>query len=293
MSVTSRFNKFLSNVTLTDAQLSSGIYCRESVVSTLNNHYWGTTSKSSNSQSVGSWGKFTRVRPPRDVDVVFKLPQSVYQRFEGRSGNKQSQLLQEVKGVLARSYSNTDIKGDGPVVLVPFSAFKVEVIPSFVLTNGQFYVCMTDNGGSYKTADYDAEISSIANSEKATTGNTRNLVRMMKCWQRECSVSIKSFWIEITAVNFLSGWAHKDKSKEYYDWMVRDYLEYLVGQKGCYVYAPGTYEMMNLGSLWESKATSALARAKKACDYGAANKDQDAGDEWQKIFGTDMPRNAP
>src|SRR4051812_10391936 len=80
--------------------------------------------------SVGSWGKFTRIRPPRDVDVVFKLPSSVFERFEQRSGNKQSQLLQEVKGHLQRSFTTTSIKGDGPVVLVPFTAFNVEVIPA-------------------------------------------------------------------------------------------------------------------------------------------------------------------
>jgi hypothetical protein len=48
---------------------------------------------------------------------------------------------------LQRTYSSTNIRGDGPIVLVPFSAFSVEVIPAFRLTNGQYYVCMTDNGG--------------------------------------------------------------------------------------------------------------------------------------------------
>ena len=30
----------------------------------------------------GSWGKLTRVRPVRDIDVLFVLPYSVYQRFQ-------------------------------------------------------------------------------------------------------------------------------------------------------------------------------------------------------------------
>jgi hypothetical protein len=224
--------------------------------------------------------------------VLFRLPNEVYQRFQQRTGNKQSQILQEVKGHLQKTFSLTKIRGDGPVVLVPFSAFNVEVIPAFRLVTDQYYVCMTDNGGHYKTADYDAEIKHVAASEALTKQNTRALIRMMKCWQGYCDIEIKSFWIELTAVSFLQQWEHADKSMTYYDWMVRDYLKYLVRQKNTYIYAPGTYESMFLGERWGSKANSALARAEKACDYEAATPPQsyNAGDEWQKIFGTDMPR---
>jgi hypothetical protein len=113
---------------------------------------------------------------------------------------------------------------------------------------------------------------------------------MMKCWQGYWNVEIKSFWIEITAVNFLQQWAYYDKSMTYYDWMVRDYLDYLIRQKNTHIFAPGTYELMYLGEKWESKASSALARAKKACEYEGKSQPYNAGDEWQKIFGTDMPR---
>lgn len=292
MSVSSRFSQFLDNIQLTDNQLSSGVTCRESVVGCLNAAYYGTSSFSANSLSVGSWGKFTRIRPPRDVDVLFRLPDTTYNRFQQRAGNKQSQLLQEVRGHLQLSFSSTKIRGDGPIVLVPFSAFSVEVIPAFRLTNDRYYVCMTDKGGYYKTADYDAEIKHIADSDTATKKNTRALIRMMKYWQGYWSVEIKSFWIELTAVSFLQQWQYADKSMTYYDWMVRDYLAYLVRQKNTYVFAPGTYETMYLGDEWESKAISALERAKKAVEFEnlATPQPYNAGDEWQKIFGTDMPR---
>ena len=292
MSVSSRFSEFLDKIRLTDNQISSGVTCRESVVRCLNVAYYGTSSVSANSLAVGSWGKFTRIRPPRDVDVLFRLPDAVYHRFQLRAGNKQSQLLQEVRSHLQQSFSSTNIRGDGPIVLVPFSAFSVEVIPAFKLTDGKYYVCMTDNGGRYKTADYDSEIKHIADSDTATKKNTRSLIRMMKCWQGYCGVDIKSFWIELTAVSFLQQWEHADKSMTYYDWMVRDYLDYLIRQKNTHIFAPGTYEMMYLGNKWESKANSAWERAKKACEFEnlAPPQPYNAGDEWQKIFGTDMPR---
>lgn len=290
MSVKARFSQFLDNIRLTDTQITSGVSCKESVIRCLNAAYYGISSASANSLSVGSWGKFTRIRPPRDVDVLFRLPDEVYHRFQQRTGNKQSQILQEVKRHLERTYPSTNIRGDGPIVLVPFSAFNVEVIPAFRLTSGQHYVCMTDNGGRYKTADYDAEIKHIADSDTETDKKARELIRMMKCWQGYCDVNIKSFWIELTAVSFLSQWGYAAESMYYYDWMVRDYLEFLVSKKNAYIYAPGTYEAMYLGERWESKASSALTRAKKACEYEAKDQAYNAGDEWQKIFGTDMPR---
>lgn len=291
MSVSSRFDAFLSNISLTDAQKTAGAERRGSVIRALNSQYWGTSSETSNSKYVGSWGKYTRIRPPRDVDVLFQLPPSVYEKYQNRSGNKQSQLLQEVKGVLAAKFPNTDVRGDGPVVKVPFTSYNVEVVPAFLLTTEQYWVCMTNGGGQYKKADYDAEIKVVKDSNDLTKGNTRNLVRMMKCWQGYCNVPLKSFWIELIAVEFLAGWEHRDKSSTYYDWMVRDFLKHLEGKAYGNLYAPGTYEQMYLGNAWLTKATTARQRAEKACN-NETNDPITAGEEWQKIFGADIPKYA-
>lgn len=289
MSVSKRFSAFLENITLTQAQLDAGKERRESVVRILNNHYWGSNNKTANSKFVGSWGKYTRIRPPRDVDVLFKLPNSVYDRFENRTGNRQSQLLQEVKGVLSTSFPKTAIKGDGPVVKVPFSSYDVELIPAFLLQSGRYWICMTESGGYYKTADYDAESETIQESNQSSNDKTRHLIRMMKCWQGYCNVPIKSFWIELLVVDFLKTWEYINKSKEYYDWMVRDFLRYLVGKSHGTVYAPGTYEAMSLGDVWLSKARTARQRSENACENESAAPNT-AGEEWQKIFGTDIPK---
>ncbi len=288
--VSKRFTAFLENITLTPKQLASGKDSRERVVRVLNGRYWESQSKTQHSKFIGSWGKYTRVRPPRDVDVLFKLPHSVYHRFERRTGNRQSQLLQEVKRVLAATFTTTSIKGDGPVVNVPFTSYNVELIPVFSLSSGQYWICMTDRGGYYKSADYDAESKLVQASNDDTKNNTRQLIRMIKRWQAYCSVPIKSFWIELVAIDFLNGWAHSDKSSVYYDWMVRDFLKHLEGKADSTVYAPGTYEAMDLGDAWLSKARMARRRAEKACD-NEAKYPIAAGEEWQKIFGTDIPKS--
>jgi hypothetical protein len=290
MSVSARFTSFLSNLKLTDDQKAKGGERREAVVRAMNSQYWGVSNGTANSLYVGSWAKQTRIRPPRDVDVLFNLPNAVYERFQGRTGNRQSQLLQEVKLILLKSFPNTAIRGDGPVVVVPFSAYNVELVPAFPLTGGGHWVCMTDNGGHYKKADYAAEVNAISASNANSANNTRDLVRMMKRWQAECSVPLKSFHIELLVIDFINQWGYRGKGAVYYDWMVRDFLHYIIGRAEGYVFAPGTMEVMALGSSWKSRAETAYARALKACGYEAASDWGNAGDEWQKIFGIDIPK---
>lgn len=288
MSVSARFQQFVNNIRPTKDQVSAGNSRRESVVACLNRSYYSSGSSTNNSFFVGSWAKYTRVRPPRDVDVLYELPYQVYERFNQRTGNIQSQILQEVRSVLLNTFPSTAIRGDGPVVVVPFTSYNVELIPTFKLKSGEYWICMTNSGGHYKTADYLAEAAAMKASQDRT-GMTRDLVRMMKRWQAYCSVPIKSFHIELVAIDFLENWDNRGKGYLYYDFMVRDFLHYLYNRANGYVSAPGTGEVMALGSAWQSKTSTAYYRAEKACSL--ENEDSAAaGDEWQKVFGTDIPK---
>ncbi|MFR0821097.1 MAG: SMODS domain-containing nucleotidyltransferase, partial [Lactococcus lactis] len=60
---------------------------------------------------VGSVGRGTAVSKTSDFDCIFKLPQDVFVRFDNRSNNGQSELLQEVREVVKSRYGLTDIKG--------------------------------------------------------------------------------------------------------------------------------------------------------------------------------------
>ncbi len=287
--VFTRFQRLLRNLALTDLQQADGRTKHTDVRRVLNQHYWNQSNGSANSMLVGSWGKSTEVRPPRDIDVLVSLPKAVYDRFEQVpwNRNRQSELLQEVKRVLAAAYSTTNMRGDGQVVVVGFISYAVEVVPAFELQGGRYWICDTNNGGSYKTIDPGAEKVVLSSSDDRTNGNTRALIRMMKGWQASCSVrEMKSFWIELLAIEFLNAWQHARETASYHDWMVRDFLAYLIRQANSYISVPGTNESIHLGDAWKSKAESAYARATKAC---AATREYEAGVEWQKIFGDQMP----
>ena len=289
--VIKRFMTFADNLALTDVQVADGITKFKGVVKTLNQAYWNSDSETDHAFYIGSWAKDTRIRPPRDVDLYFILPNEVYWRFDKYSGNKQSSLLQEVKAKLLASYPLSDIKGDGPVVLAGFWTFNVEIVPAFPLEEERAYIVpSTKDGGKYLTTKPLHEVDWITWADQRNNSNVRRLVRMLKCWQAYCSVPIKSFHLELLAIEFLDQWAYKDRSFFYYDWMCRDFFAWMITKANSFVVAPGTFEVMYLGEHWKSKAESAHGRAVKACDHEYFSKEGDAGNEWQKIFGLDIPK---
>jgi hypothetical protein len=73
--VRGRFKAFINNLAITPGQLDDGTKKQAGVRACLNRHYYGISSETANSQLIGSWGKATRVRPSRDVDILFLLPE--------------------------------------------------------------------------------------------------------------------------------------------------------------------------------------------------------------------------
>lgn len=287
MSTAGRFEKFLANTTTTSADHEDATRKVNTVAKKLHEKYYFFRSyNGSTVKVIGSYGKGTQRRPPRDVDILFILPEGVYRRFDQYSGNGQSALLQECKSVLLKRYPTTDVRGDGQVVVVPFSdGHSVEVLPGWKRPDGKYTVPNTHDGGSWQVVDHDAEIAYVENSDIRSKGNTRNLIGMMKAWQDNCNVPIKSLALELRAVNFLETWEHYDKDAHYYDWMVRDFFAELIGKRNGTCIIPGTEDKYHYGNAWLSRAESAHGRAVKACELESKKSERAATVEWQKIFG--------
>ena len=283
-----RFLNLLANLQITADQAQDGQAKHQGVVASLNAAYYGTAGDGvSNRLLIGSWGKQTRVRPPRDVDLHFLLPPEVFTRFEQRSGNKQSQLLQELREFLRATYPQTNIRGDGQVVIVPFNTYQIEVAPAFRLTSGAQFICDTNNGGTWRTVDPDSEIASLVAADAVVNGNVRKLGRIFKQWQRACDVPLKSFQIERLLIDYLQVVYHGKMGEFWFDWLIRDCLAYFISRANTGFLMPGSAnEWVQLGDAWKSKAETAHARAVTACDYERDNYGILAGIEWQKLFGT-------
>ncbi len=285
--VTERFRRFHAALQPTSAEVDDAVAKQLGVRQSLQRAYWGPTSDNPPGFMVGSWGKRTMVRPSNDVDVFMPLPAEVYSRIEGYSGNRQSALLQEVKNNLASTYWQTNMRGDGQVVVVNFNTIKIEVVPVFRLNNtGAWLMPDTNNGGRWRTVYPDAEGASLDEADIVSNRNCRPLIQIVKAWKYHCNVPIKSFHLERIVSDFMRSYAFKDQSYFYYDWFVRDFLYFLCGKRNTLIYAPASNEMVGIGDAWYSRAITAYERAVEACEYEWRDYIVSAGQEWQKLFGT-------
>ena len=113
------FSSFCSNLQVQDGGTISTRY--KNITRRLNTDFWNTTSDTSHSLYVGSYGRNTAIKGFGDLDMIFQLPLSLYQQYNEYSGNGQSALLQAVKKSIEKTYPTTSIRADGQVILVPFN----------------------------------------------------------------------------------------------------------------------------------------------------------------------------
>lgn len=290
--VRQRFARFHESLRLSRDQVNDGLGKQLGVRKSLHRGYYGVSTEAPAGFIVGSWGKGTAVSPPSDVDIFFELPVEVFHRIEAYQGNKQSALLQEVRNHLLATYPQSNMRGDGQVVLVGFNSVTVEVVPAFRYDNlGRFYMPDTNDGGRWKLVDPQAEIAYIEAADRNANGNVRPLVQMLKAWKRECNVPLKSHHIELLVAEFMTAYGFRFYDFYWYDWFMRDFLAWLCTKSSANLTIPGTFELVNLGSEWLSRAETARDHALKACAYEYTDNTVLAGEEWQKIFGTRIPIN--
>lgn len=316
MSTSSRFSEFCENIKLTSAQYADAKTKYDNVCKTLHNYYYPSTFYNGSTKFlIGSYGKETAIRPPGDVDVIFKIPFHTYKRFsDNKTGPKG--LLEEVKSILKNTFTTTDkIRANGMVVEVAFSTFDIEVLPAFEWTiedyRGQYQIPEMSSAsfaiskllypqygleptssalwGSWKRIDPKKEIEDLNTSNYIYAGNTKQLIKMMKMWLVNCNVPIKPVVIERIAIEFMSTFEYNTSRSIFYDYMIRDFLLFLKNKKNTTIFMPGINEDIKIGEDWFSKAETAYSRAVKACEYESMIKEFDAANEWKKIFGNDYP----
>lgn len=235
---------------------------------------------------VGSYGKGTAAKPRTDVDMIFVLPDAQFSRFNALASQKQSALLQEVKEDLLDRFPTTDIRGDGPVVKVPFGTYEFEVCPVFRLQDGSFLNAHTRNGGRWGHTNPAAEMNWLKAVDESSLQKATQLVKMLKAWKCECNVDVRSICLETLAIFFIQQWEYRSQpTLLWHDWMVRDFFNfaYRYSSNGS-VRPAGIDEWIPSGD-WQSKCLSAYVHAAKACQHEYADEGVLATNEWRKVFG--------
>ena len=206
MSIQDHFDQFYENIKPTNNQLGDAQTKYTEVCEALLKHYYPNSQIGSSGHlcfPIGSYGKGTHIRPVRDVDILFTMQFSIFDKYSKKQ-NGQSQLLQDVRGVLTKRYPKTPISVDSKVVVLKFSTHKVEVLPACDDQAGRFIIPSTEKGGYWTIVDPINEIRDIQNSE-SRTGKTIMLIRMIKKWPENCNVDLNSYDIEREVWEFFKG----------------------------------------------------------------------------------------
>lgn len=291
MGVGDWFQTFCGKIRIGTEKRSSIGYRTGRIVGQLNADLRGLDSKTSYRFYVGSYGRSTAIPSVSDVDLLYELPYELYARFNGHSGNGQSALLAHVRASIVKTYSVTEIGGDGQVIVLRFDdGVRFEVLPAFSNTDGGYTFADTNNGGSWRACKPKQEMDAFSTRNSVCNGNLVELARMARAWRDQNNVSMSGMLIDTLAYQFIDGWQYKDKSYVYYDWMTRDFFAFLAGQSTTQTYwsAPGSGSRV-YGSGFQYKARQAELRTKEAIDSQQNNYDYTAKQTYRGIYGTDFP----
>lgn len=241
---------------------------------------------------VGSYGRNTANGWVSDIDMLFEMPWSIYNKYNEYLGNGQSALLQSIKNSIAKTYSTTSLRGDGQIIQVAFSdKSQFEVLPAFKNTDGSYTFADSNSGGSWKKTNPVPEIEAVSSGDNLTNNNLRRLCRMARAWKFFCSVPINGLLIDTLAYRFLTNWSNKDQSYLYYDWMSRDFFAYLKNQETSKSiwYAIGSSQVIYNPDNFRYKATIAFNKSLEAIKLDSESKEWSCKQKWREIYGHRFP----
>lgn len=215
-----------------------------------------------------------------------------YEQYNKYQGNGQSALLQEDKTSIEKTYKSYK-RADGQVVKVDFTdGVSFEIVPGFINKDGKSYTYPdTNSGGSWKKTNPRAEIDEFNSKNNEWNKNFKRLCRMARSWKHYWDVPIGGLLIDTLAYNFLKSWKHRNESYLYYDWMSRDFFEFLKNQspEQNYWLAPGSGDFVFRKGKFEYKALQCYNISLEAIQKQKDGYESTAKKKWREIYGTKFP----
>jgi hypothetical protein len=114
---------------------------------------------------------------------------------------------------------------------------------------------------------------------------------MMRAWKKQWSVPIPGILIDTLAYQFMLTYEHREKSYMWYDWMSRDFFEYMAEQERTQKHwrAPGSSRYVYRDGTFEYKATRCRNIAIEAIKNETDGSNYSAKVKWREIFGNSFP----
>ena len=280
MQVKDDFNEFISNLQIDNFDdINTSL---EGIAKKLNQKYYDN-STTDNYLMVGSMGRNTFIKGESDIDVIYELPDEVFERFDDYESNGQSQLLNEIRDVLKEKYPSTDIKGDGQVVVISFTKYKIELVPGFKQDNNSYKYPDTHDSGSWKITKPILEIEE-ANNMINNTSTYRDICQMIREWKANNGVTICGLLIDTLIKDFLdNNPEYKWKSKSDYYELLKSVFKYLSNQDE----NRKQWNAMGSNQIIENKNFNFIKKGKKA--YNKLSNSTDESSTLRELFGSRFP----
>jgi hypothetical protein len=289
MSVSEIFEKFCTNLSISQSVRSVISTRYKKITQRLNRDYYNSDSEDAHSKYVGSYGRGTAINSISDFDIIFELPYYTKSRFDTYRNNGQSALLQEIKNSIKNTYSTTDVGGDGQVVVVTFSDNIIfEVVPTFKQDDGSFIYPDSNYGGSWKITNPSPEIEEINRMDNNCNNNLKKLCKMARAWKNKWNILMGGLLIDTLAYNFFKeNVYYKDKSYTYYDWLSRDFFKYLSIQNidQQYWFAVGSNQKVYKKGDFQRKAKECYELSLEAIDNQDKGYVYTTDLKWKEIYG--------
>lgn len=292
MGVGEWFSDFCRDIRIGVEKRGSFGYRTGRITKVLNADFRGIDSDTANRFYVGSMGRNTAIPSVSDVDLLYVLPYSTYEKYDAYTGNKQSALLSAVRTTVRKTYSTSDVFGDGQVVVIAFDdGVTYELLPAFLNKDGSYTFADTNNGGSWKVCRPKQEMDAFSGRNGACNGNLVELSRMARAWRDTNSAPMSGMLIDTLAYQFIDTWAYREKSYLYYDYMTRDFFNFLANQTTTQQYwlAPGSGSYVYRKGSFEYKARQAELRALEALEHLKNGHEWSAKQKFREIYGTSFP----
>lgn len=292
MSVSQYFQDFANAIAIPSSKRDSIATRSARLTKQLNTDFRSTTSDCANRFYAGSYGRNTAIPTVSDIDMVFVLPYSVHTQYNNYTSNGQSALLQAVRSSINTTYPNSATVADGQIVAINFvDGIKYEILPAFLNNDGSYTYADSNNGGSWKTCKPKHEIDAFATRNTECNLNLVMLGRMARAWRDYNAVPMSGMLVDTLAYQFIVNWAYKDKSYLYYDYLTRDFFNFLANlpEDQLYWLAPGSGSWVWRADKFQAKARQAELRAREAIKHLEAEEMWSAKQKFRAIYGTSFP----
>ncbi len=283
MSIADTFSDFLANLTIQNTETISLRYGE--LTAALNKKFRDTESKTSNVLQVGSFGRSTGINGISDLDMLYIMPKAEWDTYQD---GKQLKLLQDVKSAVLARYPATDVRVDRLVVTVTYTDFHVEIQPVFEQDDGSYMYPDTLDEGAWKITKPREEMEAMSDMDEAKNCNLKRLCRMGRAWKNKHGLEMGGLLLDTLAYNFLEGTEeYDDRSFLYYDWLSRDFFQYLSElPEQDYYAAPGSGQRVKVKKKFQRKAKKAYRLCLAAIE---AEDEKGVNDKWKKVYGRPFP----